>query len=383
MGGDYSRIRFQPGKHFVSVLLQQGRVQTDSDWNEAEAIRDHRQRMLVRDLLGPCAFVGGGFALSADGERLTIGAGHAWIDGLLCELSTDTDAEAQPDLPSVRLPTSRGSYLAFLEVSQREVTAIEDETLLEPALGGPDTSVRLVTVAHVRFRRVPGDVRRRRPDWTVPTETSDATLAVGGRYDGIDNRLYRVEIHDGGGADRATFKWSRDNGSTTAAVRSTTPTEVVLSKSNEPVFWEGDHLEVIDRVSILERRPGAFLRVERVDGDRLVVAPIGEPQRDDLGDPMVRRWDSEPMPVRPDGTGPISLGDGVEVGFEGSQFRSGDYWLVAARTADGSLTWPDGTPAADPKPPHGVEVHRCPIAAVRRDKAGWTILRDLRALSRP
>ena len=32
-------------------------------------------------------------------------------------------------------------------------------------------------------------------------------------YRGAENQLYRVEIHDGGPAGTATFKWSRDNGS--------------------------------------------------------------------------------------------------------------------------------------------------------------------------
>ena len=160
-----------------------------------------------------------------------------------------------------------------------------------------------------------------------------------------------------------------------------TPSEIVLARSNDLPFSEGDLLEVIDRCSVFERRPGWFVRVERADGDRLAMAPLGDPPRDDLIDPMVRRWDAEPHPVRP-GDGAIALGDGVEVKFEGSRFRSGDYWLIAARMADASLTWPDATPAADPQPPHGIEVHRCPLAAVRRDDAGWTVLRDLRVLVR-
>lgn len=380
MGGDYSRVRFQPGKHFAAVLLQQGRVQTDSDWNEAEAIRDYRQRMLVRDLLGPCAFVADGFALTADGDWLTISAGHAWIDGLLCEVAADTDADAQPDLPSVRLPTAAGSYVGYIEVWQRDVSAVEDETLVEPALGGPDTSTRLVTVAQLRLARVPGDVRRSRPDWTIPADTTDATLAVGAGYVGTENRLYRVEIHDGGEGGESTFKWSRDNGSTTAAVRSLTPTEVVLAKSNEPEFRRGHRLEVTDRVTALDRRPGWFVRVEDAAGDRLVVVSLGEPFPRDLVAPIVRRWDGGPIPVRPGG-GPIDLGDGVEVSFEGSRFRTGDYWLFAARTADGSVTWPDATPAAEAQPPHGIEVHRYPLAALRRDKGGWTVVRDLRQRS--
>ena len=34
MSGDYSRWSFDPRRHFGAVLMQQGRVQTDADWNE-------------------------------------------------------------------------------------------------------------------------------------------------------------------------------------------------------------------------------------------------------------------------------------------------------------------------------------------------------------
>ena len=34
MKGDFTRLTFQPEKHYSSVRLQQGRVQLDADWNE-------------------------------------------------------------------------------------------------------------------------------------------------------------------------------------------------------------------------------------------------------------------------------------------------------------------------------------------------------------
>ena len=34
MHGDFSRLTFDPGRGFRSVLMQQGRVLLDSDWNE-------------------------------------------------------------------------------------------------------------------------------------------------------------------------------------------------------------------------------------------------------------------------------------------------------------------------------------------------------------
>ncbi len=313
--------------------------------------------------------------MAADGERLTVGAGHAWIDGLLCELATDTDVDRQPDLPSSRLPTDEGTHLVYLQVWQREITATEDETLREPALGGPDTTVRLSTVAQVCLERVSDDDHGRPSDWSIPAATTDATLAVPSRYEGAENALYRVEIHDPGA--EPTFKWARDNGSTTAMLEAWTPTELVLRRE-QPRIAVGDHLEVVDRVTILKRGPGMFVRVERVDGSRLAVSAASAPVHDHLLEPLVRRWESTPTTLRPGQSPSIELEAGLELAFRGSDFRTGDYWVFAARIADGSVTWPDATAAASPHAPHGVEVHHCPLAAVSHGETGWKVLRDLR-----
>src|SRR5829696_1110831 len=51
--GDFSRDSFDPIKRFSRVLMQQGRVQLDSDWNEQSDILLHYLRSLARDLIGP------------------------------------------------------------------------------------------------------------------------------------------------------------------------------------------------------------------------------------------------------------------------------------------------------------------------------------------
>ena len=42
MSGDYSRVRFDAKNDFSGVLMQQGRVQLDADWNEWVALLDRR-----------------------------------------------------------------------------------------------------------------------------------------------------------------------------------------------------------------------------------------------------------------------------------------------------------------------------------------------------
>ena len=65
MGGDFTRDTFDPGKHYSRVLMQQGRVQLDADWNEQASILLHYMRALGRDLFGPHAgpAEGAGFEL--------------------------------------------------------------------------------------------------------------------------------------------------------------------------------------------------------------------------------------------------------------------------------------------------------------------------------
>ena len=55
MKGDFSRDSFDASRHVYRVLMQQGRVQLDADWNEQAAVVLHRLETIVRDAFGPCA----------------------------------------------------------------------------------------------------------------------------------------------------------------------------------------------------------------------------------------------------------------------------------------------------------------------------------------
>jgi len=53
MKGDFTRDTFDATRHFSRVLMQQGRVQLDADWNEQAAILLHYLQALAADLIGP------------------------------------------------------------------------------------------------------------------------------------------------------------------------------------------------------------------------------------------------------------------------------------------------------------------------------------------
>src|SRR6266545_870151 len=97
MKGDFSRKTFDAARHYSGVLMQQGRVQLDADWNEQLAIQRHRDYTEAEDVIGEC---GGpkhnaGFLVqpAPDGADLIIFPGRFYVHGRLCELeATPVDA---------------------------------------------------------------------------------------------------------------------------------------------------------------------------------------------------------------------------------------------------------------------------------------------------
>ncbi|HEY0555604.1 MAG TPA: DUF6519 domain-containing protein [Thermoanaerobaculia bacterium] len=142
MSGDVSRDTFDRSKHYRAVYLQQGRLQLDADWNEQVDIQLYRLRTPAADLLGPTGALQDGFKIDVVSGKLTVRAGHLFASGLLGEIA-DTDLGSQPD----------GRYLVYLDLwGEQDVTAAQDPDLLEPALGGLDTTTRTRAVCQVKLQ---------------------------------------------------------------------------------------------------------------------------------------------------------------------------------------------------------------------------------------
>jgi hypothetical protein len=101
----------------------------------------------------------------------------------------------------------------------------------------------------------------------VPPPTDLCHFAARGGYTGLENRLYRVEIHAPGSIGTATFKWSRDNGSVVFPIvefSTETVGKVTLGgvrKDQIPCLQAGDWVEVSDDTSDLRGESGTLLRV--------------------------------------------------------------------------------------------------------------------------
>ena len=115
----------------------------------------------------------------------------------------------------------------------------------------------------------------------TPTADPCALPDVAG-YSGADNRLYRIEVHQGGAPGVARLKWSRDNGSELFAARLSSAADRLVFDTGTPLA-DGDIVELLSHVvdlgdSALGRVDATvFVAPERAVGQlaRLVAAPSG------------------------------------------------------------------------------------------------------------
>lgn len=444
MSGDYSRIVFDPSHDYDGVLLQQGRPLLDSDWNDQVAQGKRQVQATRLDTFGGIAVVPivtpDGFKIALSGSQFTIGRGRMYVDGLLAEnhcLPTPTWStpvtwdeklselygaqpvpyNQQPWLPNPpALPTSAGPHLVYLDVWQREVTAFEAPDLVDKAVG-VDSTTRLQTVWQVKVlangQGTALECGSEVPGWNALVAPSAGRLSNGtatygtvnpclvpptGGYTGLENQLYRVEIHEGGAPGTATFKWSRDNASVQTRVSSfvNATTLVVESVGKDDVlrFNDGDWIELLDDWVELNELPiaGKAGELHRIvlgggvdDATRTITLETPVTPGRFNADPAanrhtrIRRWDQKGQVLRTDtasptvymdldagsGTGAITvpangtvtlaLESGIVVAFDlavaNGVFKSGDWWVFAARASDASIE------PLKQAPPRGIHHH--------------------------
>jgi hypothetical protein len=382
MKGDFTRNTFDPKKHYRGVLMQQGRVQLDADWNENLDILLHRIETETIDVIGVCGVPihDAGFGiLTTMTPALTAGdfglsKGRAYTDGILVENESDVAFSQQPFVlpnPSPKI-TASGVYLLYLDVWQRHITALDDKEIREVALGGPDTATRVQTIWQAKVSRLgnlgqnfncsddiepwpaasTGKLAARTHPGTPPVDPCD--VGTGGGYKRLENQLYRVEIHKSSGVTGGpTFKWSRDNGSVVVAVSefnvggSSDKVKVTsLGRDSVLGLHELDWVEVVDDATELAGQPGTIAQIEKIDPEQLVITlSLPATGFDVDGHPKLRRWDTRPeqtaaefsVTVPSGNNGYIPLEGGVEVKFEIGTFCTGDYWLIPARTIPGKF----------------------------------------------
>jgi hypothetical protein len=510
MKADFTRSTFHPGKHFARVLLQQGRVQLDADWNEQAAILLHYLQTLAADIIGPrggpadrCGFVVSSLTASKPVlNDFRIANGRYYVDGILCELDAEAiavapgpasqpkqvvvsawtvdgvefardqyvelaDAATPPQTKVAQIvdvdrtastlmldvdisalnpsrlrrvatyltqphfagaePLAAGDHFAYLDVWERVVTSVEDDSIREVALNGADTAARTKIVCHVKV--IPP-----MPGVTDPTtlldppnrgflrarsakqgaSTDPCTISPNSKYRGPENQLYRVEVHTGsldtaGNPLTPTFKWSRENGAPVFAIARAGGTGAFvlehLGRDDRFGLLEGDWVEIQDDASVLLNRAEPLLQVESIDRVSRTVRLSGgtgsNTGRTAGLHPLLRRWEQKAgdpveggLELGPDHAALIVEGEwlelehGVQIQFAAPVagqpdpvYRTGDYWEIPARVTLGDVIWPMGSPIdeQDPtpvplaQPPAGITHHYAPLADLTIDATTVTV----------
>ena len=182
MGSDKARLTYDPKQQYRSVVMQQGRVTLEADWNEAAQITHEETRQQALEIVGPCGTPDNGYQILPGGNYdFSVSQGTMYVGGIRAhlpnaifynsqpdwlnynnspdpqDLSDDAVYWAEPGAPApVQLGGGQGvstsgatNEFIYLYLREQEVSAVEDPNLAEVALGGPDTAARARLLQHI------------------------------------------------------------------------------------------------------------------------------------------------------------------------------------------------------------------------------------------
>lgn len=410
MKGDFSKMSWELAPvqtdNDNGVLYQQGRVILDADGNAQTGILTRWQESAARDIIGagvvavPLESEPRFGLVGAEPVRITssdgatvitvdLSPGQVWVDGLLLRLASPPRIATPMGSPA---PLAQGDREALLlEVWRESVSAFQRPgDLLEPALGGPDTSARLHSFAALRLLRIEpdgdcnslGDALTAGVDSTGTLSvtladpnpgTEDCPTPAGGGYRGFEHHVYRVEIADVDVGGQASFKWSRFNGGLVGRGRFDGG-RVAITHNLSAILTCGlstFYLEVLE-----ESAAHGYWRV--IYGAEVTLDSETQslvlPDMPELGaapdggaDHFFRLWDGiKPIADFADAGG-VHLEDGIYLALHDDveTYSPGDYWSFELRA--GGIG--NSQTLIDAQPPVGVVRHRAPLALLT-----WQVL---------
>lgn len=211
MGSDRARVSYDPNQQYRSVVMQQGRVTLEADFNEELAIAGEGLREEILDIVGPSGTPDNGYLITPLKNPpfdLAISSGTMYVGGL----RVATPAHVPPPAPAPPVPSATGAAVrqpladvvtpkvvhaanipialsatelklistfrythqtdwldhsddpdwvdvpgdkapniefVYLLLREQEVSAVEDLDLKDVALGGPDTAQRTRLIQHI------------------------------------------------------------------------------------------------------------------------------------------------------------------------------------------------------------------------------------------
>lgn len=396
-----SRDGFRADRRYSGVYQQQGRLITDSDWNElVDIVKDRLDQALV-DVVGSGSPKGRAAAIQISGGAPKIVPGVIYAGGVEARVAAAPgitanpfDYDKQADFPSPPPPPAN-SYRLYADVWERPVVALEDDGLRDPALHGADTCTRTQTMAQIKWCPLVKDPASSFENPGKGNGTLTVAYPQGGGQGGADpcdpqvqevdpiggDFLLRVEVHDArwpanvapSMPDRVVVKWSRENGA-----------EQFDFEEAPDWFKAGPWLFELFNVEN-EKHQGFHLSNHQTWTPKRAILTPTLPQAAPAGVTSVRRWDGYVVLVRTGNTWGVSAlagelpgqtAPGAAVGVTngkltvglavleltldvaGKVFLPGDAWSVPVRRA----TYLAGQKLLDAAQPTGI-LHRYVVLA--------------------
>lgn len=431
MKGDFSAWRIDPRDDHLGVLYQQGRLIGDADLTEGEWISLMWRITAGRDIIGahvaavpaadPDGFAVTRAVVTGDAVELDLKPGRIWADGVHLTLPgpapvTRTATYLPPPHNPAATATSQitdGTRDAvILEVSLEALNGFQDkDRLIEPALGGPDTTERIVPRTALKLLRLEkGETcanigSRLRDDLSThghltveladtSTTAGDCPMVEAGGYAGFEHNLYRIEIAE---TDSGVpmFKWSQINGGLVGRGRFTGgPSPTVSLTANRAAILTSGLAEFY--LEALEWDPDrgnwrvtyGTVAALNANGELDLTTPPTFGTLPGSSDPVFfRLWNGiRPVSEFTDAADPVELRDGIHLTFDAGAaavWRPGSWWSFEVRA--GEIVNPQTL--LDDAPPEGPEIRRVPLAEItwsgRRDTDLGGEIEDCRRRFRP
>jgi hypothetical protein len=431
MGSDCARIGFDRTRDYRSVVAQQGRVTLEADVNEQVLIASEALRLETIDVIGSCGTPDqSGYEVSIDSKgNLQIEPGIMYVGGWRMKLDKTVPLASQPgwlDQPPLT-ETKQGNSVVALLVTEQNISATEDQALLEVALGGPDTSARTRLMQH--FVQWPTDatlcdaaeaglrktLKAAGLNWHPhslaldfdaslevsffpPTTTADPCCppAQGG-YLGSDNQLVMVTVASFT-APSGTLLWGWNNASFLYRVTVVSPQVLQLDQApvdNAHTPQPGQVIEIMQTTMVLGN-PSDDNYVAAPQGlivtlgtgtvydttTRQLTLPPGTTLPTDTDTLFVRLWQAE-VPFTSGQTKQLDLVSGLAVtvkidALPSVPLQTRPFWHFAVRPNTPQQVYPQRY-TEGPQPADGPRQWLCDLAIVGPGpKEGWALVADCR-----
>ncbi|MCJ8280889.1 MAG: hypothetical protein MJK14_13645 [Rivularia sp. ALOHA_DT_140] len=397
----------------MGSINQQGRLLLDRDWNDQTQITLDWQNRAAKQIIGadvaaistqePNALKVTRAMVDGEEVKLEIKPGQGWVNGLAVALLgnsvlTRTATYLEPPLqnPSGQVSEIKANIrdAVVLEIWQEALNGFQlPNTFIEPALGGLDTTERVLTSQRFRLFRLAEDEDchnitdklqdkisqkgKLKVSLQPTTETDgDCPVVEGGGYIGFEHNLYRIEIAPVND-DEQKFKWSQFNGGLVGRGKfeiDGTDKKITLTANDQAIKMSGltyFYLEVVK----FDAEQG-YWRVTygaevTLNGEDLEVADEHYVESElPSGTIFFRLWNGisaiANFPKATISLEPSPLRDGIRLEFDNpdtTNYRPGDYWIFKVRAGEVI----NDQILIDNQPPQGIIYHRAPLAELNWD----------------